>query len=209
MKMTNTNNRHKQGTTQLIKTSTGRTVVDIAIENKKIEILQYLVNQKKVSVSSEGDKNAQALSALEAVLKALPESPRGADNIKRRSMSHNNTEMWTRRSSKATEPRTKSLYNISNPYNHDDSDVSDGGDISYDSDEGDNRSDGNDEVEEEEEEESVATTVKDPCILCYERSIDCVLTPCGHQICCLHCSKNMTKCPICSTDCSSIRIFRP
>ena len=86
------------------------------------------------------------------------------------------------------------------------------------------------------DDESVSTTIKDPvsfcrwtfiqtvlvfaftschsffklkCVICYDSTIDCVLTPCGHQICCLQCSQNMSKCPICSTKCQSIRIFRP
>jgi hypothetical protein len=74
--MTNTGNGNKKGTTQLIKTSKGRTVLDIAIEDKHVSTLQYLVTQKRVSIKSEGGKDLQALLALEAVLKAMPESPR-------------------------------------------------------------------------------------------------------------------------------------
>lgn len=47
------------------------------------------------------------------------------------------------------------------------------------------------------------------CIICYDNAIDCVITPCGHQICCLVCSENMTMCPVCNTQCSFIRIFKP
>lgn len=203
--MTNTNNRHKQGTTQLIKTSNGRTVVDIAIEDKKVDILQYLVNQKRVSVSSEGSGNLQALSALEAVLKAMPDSPRCIDQ-KRRKFNSQNGVVLSRRKTEGIESRSNHMHNMSNPYLETNDDSYDEMDhsASFDTDE-------EEDVDnmEEEEVESVATTVKDPCIICYERSINCVLTPCGHQICCLHCSENMTKCPICSTNCQSIRIFRP
>ena len=195
LKMTNTNNRHKQGTTKLIKTSNGRTVVDIAIEDKKVDILQYLVNQKRVSVSSEGSKNLQALSALEAVLKAMPDSPKCVDQ-KRKTFNSQNTSILS---------RSNHMYNMSNPYlDNDDSYDEMDNSASFETDEDEDVDD-----LEQEEVESVATTVKDPCIICYERSINCVLTPCGHQICCLHCSENMTKCPICSTNCQSIRIFRP
>ncbi len=200
LKMTNTNNRHKQSTLQLIKTSSGRTVLDIAIEDKKVDILQYLVNEKRVPMSSDNKKNAQALSALEAVLKAMPESPRYMDKNKFRSINNNNTS-YSRRKLQTVNPKCNNLYNMD-----DENDEADCSSI-YDSD--DDESETDIDGMKKEEAESVATTVKDPCIICYERSIDCVLTPCGHQICCLHCSKNMTKCPICSTDCKSIRIFRP
>jgi Zinc finger, C3HC4 type (RING finger)/Ankyrin repeats (3 copies) len=49
----------------------------------------------------------------------------------------------------------------------------------------------------------------DSCIICYDNSIDCVITPCGHQICCLGCAENMKNCPVCNVKCEFIRIFRP
>jgi len=52
------------------------------------------------------------------------------------------------------------------------------------------------------------TTIDDACPLCCERQMDCVLIPCGHQICCQDCGKNLKKCPICKVDCSVLRIFR-
>jgi hypothetical protein len=52
------------------------------------------------------------------------------------------------------------------------------------------------------------TTLDDACILCYERSMDCVLLPCGHQVCCQECGKNLTICPLCKVNCSVLRIFR-
>jgi hypothetical protein len=52
-------------------------------------------------------------------------------------------------------------------------------------------------------------SVTDACIICYANAIDCVITPCGHQICCIDCITNMRTCPVCNVDCSFIRIFRP
>lgn len=49
----------------------------------------------------------------------------------------------------------------------------------------------------------------DVCIICYENLINCVITPCGHQICCLSCSKNLTVCPVCNNQGQFIKIFRP
>lgn len=51
--------------------------------------------------------------------------------------------------------------------------------------------------------------VADACIICYDSAIDCVITPCGHQICCLACAENMRSCPICNTECAFIRTFKP
>jgi hypothetical protein len=56
-------------------------------------------------------------------------------------------------------------------------------------------------------EESLAT-IEDACILCCEKSMDSVLIPCGHQICCQECGKNLTTCPVCKVHCSVLRIFR-
>lgn len=47
------------------------------------------------------------------------------------------------------------------------------------------------------------------CCLCYERPMDCVLTPCGHQMCCTDCGQQLTCCPMCKVQCSVLRVFRP
>ena len=51
--------------------------------------------------------------------------------------------------------------------------------------------------------------VSDSCIICYDKLIDCVMTPCGHQVCCLDCSKNLKACPVCNVKGQFIKIFRP
>ncbi|EEC49462.1 predicted protein [Phaeodactylum tricornutum CCAP 1055/1] len=56
-------------------------------------------------------------------------------------------------------------------------------------------------------EESVAT-LEDACVLCCERSTDCVLIPCGHQICCTDCGHQLTSCPVCKINCSVLRVYR-
>lgn len=53
------------------------------------------------------------------------------------------------------------------------------------------------------------TTDEDACKLCYERSMDCVLQPCGHQLCCNDCGAQLTSCPICKAACTVLRIYRP
>mmetsp|Transcript_115692 Transcript_115692/g.172896 ORF Transcript_115692/g.172896 Transcript_115692/m.172896 type:complete len:777 (-) Transcript_115692:192-2522(-) len=49
----------------------------------------------------------------------------------------------------------------------------------------------------------------DSCIICYDHAIDCVMTPCGHQVCCLECSANLSACPVCNIRGEFIKIFRP
>jgi hypothetical protein len=54
-----------------------------------------------------------------------------------------------------------------------------------------------------------AHDLADTCIICYDNAINCVMTPCGHQICCLECGQNMSNCPVCNVPCEFIRIFKP
>ena len=65
------------------------------------------------------------------------------------------------------------------------------------------------EIENDQELKSMPNAVADACIICYDNSIDCVMTPCGHQICCLECSENLNACPVCNTQGQFIRIFKP
>jgi len=51
--------------------------------------------------------------------------------------------------------------------------------------------------------------ISDTCIICCDNAINCVITPCGHQICCLDCSENIATCPVCNVDCQFIRVFKP
>ena len=50
--------------------------------------------------------------------------------------------------------------------------------------------------------------LEDRCSLCCERPMDCVLLPCGHQMCCTECAQQLEKCPFCKVDCSILRVFR-
>lgn len=56
--------------------------------------------------------------------------------------------------------------------------------------------------------EEVSTCIEDLCCLCCEDSIDCVLTPCGHQMCCFKCGQQLKQCPVCKTPCSVLKVFR-
>lgn len=56
--------------------------------------------------------------------------------------------------------------------------------------------------------EEVSTCIDDLCCLCCEQTMDCVLTPCGHQMCCMTCGQQLKQCPLCKTPCSLLKIFR-
>jgi hypothetical protein len=69
--------------------------------------------------------------------------------------------------------------------------------------------DGMDVDLEDCQQEDSETNLDDACALCCERSMDCVLIPCGHQICCTECGQQLRSCPVCKVQCSVLRIFRP
>ncbi len=72
LKRIRTSNRNKsQHTDELITTSKGRSVLEIAMANQNVDILRYLVNDKNVDVTGVKDLGI-ALKALEAVLRAPP-----------------------------------------------------------------------------------------------------------------------------------------
>jgi len=45
--------------------------------------------------------------------------------------------------------------------------------------------------------DKISTSGANECKICFERETDTVLLECGHQCCCLECSKNLKNCPIC------------
>lgn len=201
LKMINTGNRNKTMSEELIGTSQYRTVLDIAIVKQKVDILRYLVQQKKVPVNDRKNKNHASLVALETVLKAFPEAPPYTPSMSQRN--RNYTECGSPACSSYTNRKSVDIRNVGSKSLYEINDTSDDDSFEYiDNTEEDVSDDADDE-------QSVSTTVQDPCVICYEKTIDCVLTPCGHQICCLECSKEMSKCPICTSSFESIRIFRP
>lgn len=58
------------------------------------------------------------------------------------------------------------------------------------------------------ESDDISSTIEDACTLCYEKTVDCVLIPCGHQMCCTDCGHHLDKCPVCKVQCSVLRVFR-
>jgi hypothetical protein len=226
IKRIRTGNKVKsQGSDELITTSKGKSVIDIALAGKQVDMLRYLVNEKGANFDRVKDINI-ALGALEAVLKSSYqpefngesfEDDARSDPLVDNSCTVFHTDLVSNKqsspisSSNARRSRRMKTSNhapvlkgrINNGLPNFDISAPDDDSSDYDDESPQNTFD------DSEDDQSVATTVHDACIICYENSINCVITPCGHQICCLHCSKSLSNCPVCNVDCKFIRIFKP
>lgn len=162
-------NSSRDGT---IATSKGRSVLDLSLSGHNIDIVRYLVVDKKVSLLKYRDIG-NALVTLDNALKRIT------------SLSVNTT-------SSGSEEERGQNDNLGNV-------------IVTRSDRGDDTTTGthSDETEKNDEMEKVL------CIICCGNPIDCVIIPCGHQICCLGCSSEMRDCPICGTKSTFLRTFKP
>ena len=55
--------------------------------------------------------------------------------------------------------------------------------------------------------EASVATVDNACTLCCEKSMNCVLNPCGHMLCCTDCGKQLATCPMCKVKCNVLPII--
>mmetsp|Transcript_17777 Transcript_17777/g.26935 ORF Transcript_17777/g.26935 Transcript_17777/m.26935 type:complete len:724 (-) Transcript_17777:24-2195(-) len=161
----------KKGFDTPILTSKRRSILAIAMANRNVDVLRYLVIEKNVDVHDIKDLS-MALRALERVLAEVPV---------RNSSLHETVETKTRWDE--------------DMYNEDDA-----SDQEYQQ----SYSDDSSTIASRQNNE-----ISDSCIICCDNTIDCVITPCGHQICCLDCSENIATCPVCNVDCQFIRVFKP
>jgi len=162
-----------------ILTSKGRSVLNIAMNGLKIDILRFLVVECDVSVYEAKDMKS-SLRALEAALLALPESK-----------------------DVASVPRTEV------PATRWDDQSFSGEDGSMTSSLGEEDGESQDVFTVKSKSSKKSNRNGEACIICYDNSIDCVMTPCGHQVCCLECSANLSACPVCNIRGEFIKIFRP
>lgn len=226
------NKNRSQSSDEMIATSKGRTLLDIAMAGQKVDILKYLVQDKKVSMLAiSGTRDLQAsLGALEAVLKAYPSLMKEKNETVDKSRDHSpqpedddriliddnngdDEEKNLLQSIVAKQSAPQSLIQTNRRPSRNNG-ISQGLPTycipCSDDEETIGSSDKNSTQQDfDSDEESVATTVQDACIICYENSIDCVITPCGHQICCLRCSQHLKTCPVCNVDSTFIKIFKP
>lgn len=170
------NKKAKHSPDVLIQTSKGRSVLSIAIDRLKVDILRYLVVENGISIFEAKDLTT-SLRALEASLMALP---RTSDSLQQGDTS----ARWDK----------TSFDDMSEPSSlGEDENLDDSGFV---------------------ESKSVVTKGSrssrgESCIICMDAKINCVATPCGHQVCCLECSSNLAACPVCNNRGEFIRIFRP
>jgi len=184
----------KAGKVSPLLTSKGQSLVYIAALNRNPEMLRYLIVERGVSLKSIKCLTT-ALAALNAVLHYMPR-----DN---ESLSVNSDfgedEMG------ALIPHVSSDLSIS-------SSMTTGSTISM------NNARGNFDVIECAVERDITNNFEtkqqaeenesEECVICFDRQIDCVMVPCGHQICCFQCASMTTNCPICKAKCTVIKIYR-
>jgi FYVE zinc finger/Zinc finger, C3HC4 type (RING finger) len=169
-----------------IVTSKGRSLLRIALELNSIQMIRYLVVEKGLSIFSEKELSIQTLCQnLTLCLNMLPSSHAAAIN-------HDNEAsipfLTTRPSSESNGSlESQSVF----------------GDL-YER----FVDQGNEFGEENLLQGSLKRDGKEDCIICFDAAIDCVATPCGHQMCCLTCSAHINKCPVCSMNCSFLRVYK-
>lgn len=167
-----------------ISTSKGRSLLSIAIDTVKVDIMRYLVIECGVSIYESVDLN-KSLRALEAALIALPAN--------RRERAEPKYELPV-----STRWDKASFDDISEPSSLGvDEPLLDENDV------------GTSSVYSKQSRVTRGSRMGDACIICFDRKIDCCATPCGHQMCCCECSRNLSACPVCNTQGEFIKIFRP
>mmetsp|Transcript_35295 Transcript_35295/g.76590 ORF Transcript_35295/g.76590 Transcript_35295/m.76590 type:complete len:699 (-) Transcript_35295:40-2136(-) len=171
-------NSSRDGT---IATSKGRSVLDLSLSSNNVDVVRYLVVDKKVSLLKYRDLG-NALVTLDNALKRIT------------TLSGNTTSS----DGEGERAHNDNLGNV----------------IATRSNRGDDNTTGarTEETENNDMERVLSDSTKseeESCIICCGAKIDCVIIPCGHQICCLGCSSEMHDCPICGTRSSFLRTFKP
>jgi hypothetical protein len=185
-----TRRRNTRRTQELIQTSQGRNILDLAIAHRRVNILHYLVNQKRISISSSSststsnatggagaggkDKRKKKASmdssmALEAALKAYPLQRTLASSTSRssgvrvnvRTPSNPSLTVKQRLGTKNVQEGSSYLFNIcTSSFNDDDDDDEDFDSDYYLSD--DDYEERNPAQQHTDDEESVVTTKQYP-----------------------------------------------
>jgi len=208
--------------TPTIKTSKGRSVIDLAAEAKNIDIMTYLVSEKGVSVYELNDKDL-ALGALEAAIlagKTTSCAPTEEAKMVPCKVNHpkeiqsNNFEKKLPMKLPVTikSPERTNIVNLATiplpPKQYRILVERDTHGGLY------NRAGCDEESEDEEradlsDEESISTVVPDTCVMCNKAEVNCIAMPCGHQVCCSTCSGPLVSCPHCHDQSYFLQIFQP
>jgi hypothetical protein len=182
-----------------IVTSKNRSLLGIAMENESVDIVRYLVVDKGIALAGEKDVTADMLMRnLDVVLRLLPRNRPHSASYNR----EYDDPIFP------SEPPTAPVADFSGvepiyPLDFNDGEGSrtlseEAGDFGAVYRHGPSRFEG-----------QAGSDHDDECIICFDNRIDCVATPCGHQICCLKCSNHISRCPVCAADCSFMRVFKP
>lgn len=196
--------RESGGSYTPVVTSKGRSLLGIALENRNVDIVRYLVVRKGVSLASEQDITFEMLLRnLDRVLHLLPEAVGSSQQDESTlDLSENNMSLGPISSPEFHEVQIRSISDeardlgaIPQPMEMQD-------DCKY--------------FVLLSEIPLSKNNLTSPMahfhyegIICCDSKIDCVATPCGHQICCLKCSQQIARCPVCSSDCTFMRVFKP
>jgi Zinc finger, C3HC4 type (RING finger) len=185
-----------------ILTSKGRSLLGIGLENRNIGIVRYLVVEKRMLLSAEKELNlATVVQNLDLVLRALPEAVLNEQTFSGFVDDVPGSDVPSSRYHDSTEPRSFNARMGGDADDEDSETLNDA--VSF-----------NKKCDCCSDVRTVDLTLVnlyflEKCIICFSNSIDCVATPCGHQICCLVCSRHIQRCPVCSMDCSFMRVFKP
>lgn len=167
-------------------TSRGKSLLGIALENCNVHIVRYLVVKKGISLYGESDITPSMLIRnLDAVLRLVPEG----------------VSVPVATTPTAVDDVAATDLSGVVPIVPNGSSMADARSLSEEA-----RDFGAVAQKSRYEQEEIQY---EECIICFDHKIDCVATPCGHQICCLNCSKNIARCPVCSAECSFMRVFKP
>jgi FYVE zinc finger/Zinc finger, C3HC4 type (RING finger) len=175
-------------------TSKGRSVLTIAIESLKVDMMRYLVVELGVSIYECKDLRP-ALTALEAALSAVPRTinPQQQPMVGPPADIPSGIARWDEATFDDNFSEPSSL----------------GAD-----DEGKYMDEESKYIDETKSRASCSRNGGEDndgqlCIICFDRKINCVGTPCGHAVCCLECTSNLELCPVCNDRSAFIKIFRP
>ena len=160
-------------------TSRGKTILELAIASRNIDVVRYLVCDKNISILSYKDLGT-ALITLEAALKLITLLSGGTGGA-------GSTEMNGADASSNQIAPVEALADDRGENRASDAEMGGRGRVLSDS------------IRSEE----------DTCIICCNNPIDCVTIPCGHSLCCLKCSTELTDCPLCCTKSTFLRTFKP
>ena len=201
-----------------LKTSKGKSILDLAMECQDCGILRFLVKEKELSIFEVKDLNV-LLAAMDALLKEEPSNQ--DDSMRSRASSH---KMRTKKGTSSpkkdeTKDKTKPVSSITLAEKIEKVAIRNQPSYTVANDKSlflSNRNDSEEGVEKDkaflfhyDEEESVCTTRPDICTICKEKNINCVAAPCGHQMCCMKCSTQLRHCPVCRSGCQFINIYQP